>query len=132
MAGADNIKNTGFDKRPEAINRNGRPKKLKTRIRELFNDDFGVKLSKNDVNQVIQYCLEMSMEKVRELVDDETKPAFFNCIAAAIVADKKQGRITTVESILDRIYGRPTQGVAVDPENNRIILEVIHDRSKKV
>mgnify|MGYP000720785501 CR=1 FL=1 len=126
------IKGKGFDAHPENINRKGAPKKVINRISEITQRDYGIKLTKSDVIQMIQYCLEMNLDKLRDIVSKRDEPVFVICIATAILQDMKKGRISTVDSILDRIYGRPTQGVAVDPKNNRIILEVIHDRSKKV
>jgi len=121
----------------ETHNPNGRPKKQITKIAEITQRDYGVKLTKADIYQMIQHCLEMDLAKLNKIVRDETEPVFMLCIAKAIINDIKKGNITTVESIFDRIFGKPSQAMrhSSDPENPILDLvglrQLIDDESKQ-
>ena len=108
------IKGKGFDAHPENINRKGAPKKVINRISEITQRDYGIKLTKSDIYQMIQHCLEMDLKALTKIVQERTDPVFMICIATAIMNDIKKGNITTVESIFDRIFGKPVQGINLD------------------
>jgi len=110
----------------ESGNPNGRPKKVITRIAEITQREYGIELTKTDKYDLIEYCLEMTGDELELIIDDSKSPAFLVVIAKAIIKDIKESRITTVEAIFDRVFGRPTQVQAIDPEKNSLnLIEII-------
>ena len=96
-------------KKGQSGNPKGPPKKVITQIQEMTGRDYGVKLTKRDIYQMIQHCLEMNMTDLADVMKDQKQPAFVQCISRAILKDLKDGKIATVESIFDRVFGRPVQ-----------------------
>ena len=120
--GHDNIKGKGFDARPENINKTGANKKQINKLAEMTQREYGIKLTKADIYQMIQHCLEMDLKSLTKIVQDKTDPVFILCIALAIMNDMKKGNITTVESIFDRIFGRSTQSHEVSGKSGGPII----------
>ena len=111
----------------ESGNPNGAPVKTVNKLADMVQRDFGLKLTKGDKFQIIESMLEKSNEELQLIIDDTTSPVFMVSIATAIKNDISQKRINTVESIFDRVFGRPKQTQAIDPENNKLEITVRYD-----
>ena len=117
MPNAHKIKDKGFDKHPENINKNGRPKLVVNALADMVQRDFNLKLTKGDKFQIIESLLEKSKEELQIVIDDNTSPVFMVSIAIAIIGDMQAKRINTVESIFDRVFGRAKQTHALDGDS---------------
>ena len=127
MPKPENIKPHEF-KPGQSGNPKGAPKKVMTRLAEITESEYGVKLTKSDKYDLIEFCLEKNQVELKAIVDDLESPSFLVVIAKAIIKDIKDSRIATVETIFDRVFGRPVQAHAIDPENNILELILKHDR----
>ena len=114
----------------ESGNPNGAPKKEINHLADMVQRDFNLKLTKGDKFQIIESLLEKSKEELQIVIDDSTSPVFMVSIAIAIIGDMQAKRINTVESIFDRVFGRPKQTQVIDPENNKIEIIVRYEDEK--
>ena len=93
----------------ETHNPNGRPKKIITRLSEQIGMEFGIELSKADMYQLIQWALERNEPELTQITENAENPMFLINIAECLINDKKNKRLTTVETIFDRVFGKPKQ-----------------------
>jgi hypothetical protein len=123
MSKLDNLqKGNGFDAFPERINRNGRPRKYVSQLKEQ-----GYKLS--EVNDAIQALMSMDAEELKSVLDNPKATILELTIAAAMIKSLKNGSLYSVETLLTRVYGRPkeTQQVSTDSR-----IEVVFVNGKTI
>ena len=105
MAGEiEHIKGKGFDKNPDNINREGRPRKLVSDvIKELENQ--GVKpVTKQEIQDVYMRLINLEMPDLEAKVKDSKQPALVRIVGKAILSGKGY---EVVERMLDRSIGKP-------------------------
>lgn len=86
----------------ETMNPNGRPKKFVTTLRES-----GYKLS--EINDTIQTMLQMNLEELKQVLIDVNATILEKTIANAMIKSLKRGSLYSVESLLNRVYGKPKE-----------------------
>lgn len=113
----------------ESGNPKGRPRNLLRQIAEAAGVDFSVSISENDKRRIIESMLELSLERLGKIATNKDTPAFMVVIANAIRTDVKDGTMTTVNSLFDRLYGRPAATLNLDmPETGeRVPMEEYTD-----
>ena len=82
-------------------NPNGRPKKYVTLLREQ-----GYKLS--EINDTIQTMLQMDLDELKEVWDNPKATILEKTIANAMRKSLEKGSLYSVETLLTRVYGKPT------------------------
>lgn len=92
-------------------NPNGRPKKFINRLADAWDMDFNVSLSKEEMYLVLQKMLELSVAELMQIFADDDAPVFMVVAARAINHDISKGKMTTVNELLDRFYGK-SEGVS--------------------
>lgn len=106
MPKPENIIGKGFDKRPENINKNGRPRKLVTGIISELEKQ-GIERVKNDqVIQAFEMLFNCTQEQLTEYAADKEQPMLIRIVAKNML-DKKGFEI--VEKMMDRAHGKATQ-----------------------
>ena len=100
----EHIKGKGFDKNPDNINREGRPRKLVSDvIKELENQ--GVKpVTKQEIQDVYMRLINLEMPDLESKVKDSKQPALIRIVGKAILSGKGY---EVVERMLDRSIGKP-------------------------
>lgn len=68
-----------------------------------------VELSKEDYYNVISYLMERTPGELKRIAKDENIPVWVSNIISAIFMDVKSGRINTLNTVFDRLFGKPTQ-----------------------
>jgi hypothetical protein len=115
MPRGENLKNpelrAGFDKNPENINRNGRPKLLKNVVKDTFLQEFNVRLSHSQANEIISGILAMTRQQLIDFAKDENVPFWISMIAKKAQRDYERGSIHLLEVLMDRVYGKPKETV---------------------
>ena len=106
MPNPENLKGKGFDKNPGNINREGRPKKIYTILKEMG-------YSKSDVNTCFGEMIWYSHEQLTEVYGDSTKPIITQITAKALIESKSNGNISQIKEILEHVLGKPKQSVEV-------------------
>lgn len=104
----DNLKKgDGFDAHPERINRNGRPKKYVTLLKEQ-----GYKLS--EINDTIQAMLSMDLDELKEVWQNPKATILEKTIANAMRKSLEKGSLYSIETLLSRVYGKPKETADVN------------------
>lgn len=80
----------------------GRPKMGKTILKEL-NIDFSLA----DILKTMTTFLSMSKDSLKIITSDPESSCLEVVLASAICTDINKGRITVLEALLDRVYGKP-------------------------
>jgi hypothetical protein len=119
-----------FSSTNQPSNRGRKPSKLKAWIKDhnVSSDDF--------VALFTTIIATHTLEELEEMVNDENKPKLPVIIALCISAflrDMKTGTMTSANTVLDRIMGKPTQQInlgraggtelPIDPEERRSLAE---------
>lgn len=82
-----------------------KPKLAKTILKSLHDEGYR-HVSRADIIESIQMLISMSKQRLEDLVKDESQPQFLRTIADNIANDKS---LATLETLLDRVHGRPKQ-----------------------
>lgn len=84
-------------------------------------------LSKEDYYKVIRFLMERTPSELSNLLKDERTPLIVCNIARALLMDTKLGRITTINFVFDRLFGKPTQVIEGELEstiNHRVEFDL--------
>lgn len=104
----DNLKKgDGFDAHPDRINRNGRPKKYVTLLKEQ-----GYKLA--EINDTIQAMLSMDLDELKEVWQNPKATVLEKTIANAMRKSLEKGSLYSIETLLSRVYGKPKETADVN------------------
>ena len=98
-------------KKGEVRNPNGRPKKVDTILKEIFLDEYNVKLSKSQTEEIIKGVLSRTRSELMELAKNDDLPFWISMIANKATKDYKKGSIHLLELLFDRVYGKPKETV---------------------
>lgn len=88
----------------ESGNPNGRPRKFVSELRAQ-----GYKLS--EVNDAIQVMLSMTVEELAETYKNPKATVLEKTIAAAIRKSIEKGSLYSIETLLNRVYGKPRESM---------------------
>lgn len=117
MANKKNIEKQGFHTNPERINKNGRPRKYVTLLKEQ-----GYKLS--EINDTIQSMMSMTMAELKEVFDNPEATVMEKTIAQAMRKSLEKGSLYSLETLLTRVYGRPKEQSEIDiTSDNKIVVK---------
>ncbi len=114
----DNLKKAkGFDKLPDNINRNGRPRKLVSDvIKELENQ--GIKpVTKQEIQDVYMRLINLTIPDIEAKVKDNKQPALVRIVGKAILSGKGY---EVIERMLDRSIGKPDSKTDITTNNKDI------------
>ena len=93
-------------KKGESGNPNGRPKKPVLQLKKA-----GYKLA--EINDTIQTLLNCNLEELKEIWDNPNATLLERTIAAAIRKGIEKGNLDSVETLLNRVYGKPKEALDV-------------------
>jgi hypothetical protein len=106
-----NIENLEPFKKGQSGNPNGRPKKIETILKEHFLDEHNLKLSKCQVQDMIQVILGKTKKELIELAKNDELPFWVSLIAKKAERDFSKGSIHILDVLFDRVYGKPKEEV---------------------
>lgn len=90
----------------------GRKPSLYRQIRELLGTEARAELSREDYYRLISFLLEQPLDTLKRLSDHPTTPIWIINLIRAVVKDSRAGRMYTLDSLLDRLFGKATQPLA--------------------
>lgn len=122
MANASNLVGKGFDAHPERINRNGRPRKYTSLLREE-----GYRLS--EINDTIQAMMQMTIEELKEVWENPEATILEKTIANAMRKSLEKGSLYSMETLLTRVYGKPKETQQVSSDSK---IEVVFVNGKTI
>jgi hypothetical protein len=104
LSGKDNT--NGFQKNPQNINRNGRPRKLITDvIAELEKQ--GIKAAtKPDIQDIYMRLINVEIPELEQIVKDTTQPVLVRIVGKNVLSGKG---FDIIEKMLDRSIGKAEQ-----------------------
>ena len=102
---------SGFEKNPQNINRNGRPKLLRNVVKDVFLQEFNLGLSYSQANEIISGILAMTREELMNVAKNDEAPFWISMIAKKATRDYERGSIHLLEVLMDRVYGKPKETV---------------------
>ena len=111
----DNLKGKGFHSNPENINKNGRPRKYVSLLKEN-----GYKLS--EINDTIQSMMSMNVDELKSVWDDDNATILEKTIARAMRKSLESGSLYSIETLLTRVYGKPKEQSEVDLKSDSTIV----------
>jgi len=114
MAGNPNIKQYGKEtrfKRGTVPNKNGRPITSYKTICSRLNIEHKVKMTKEEKYALAEALLEMSISDLEKLANNKKVPIFISTFANSLIKGAASGNISSIESLFDRFFGRPTQEI---------------------
>jgi hypothetical protein len=106
-------------------NMRGAPKSNLSQLEELIGVKFDIALTKNDKYKIIESLLETPLSDLKHIAESQSAPVFIVNIAMAVLSDTKSGKTNTLDSLLDRFFGRARQeNVFIGDKENPIAVNV--------
>ena len=104
LSGKDNV--NGFQKNPQNINRNGRPRKMIADvIAELEKQ--GIKAAtKPDIQDIYMRLINVEIPELEQIVKDPTQPVLVRIVGKNVLSGKG---FDIIEKMLDRSIGKAEQ-----------------------
>ena len=104
LSGKDNV--NGFQKNPQNINRNGRPRKMIADvIAELEKQ--GIKAAtKPDIQDIYMRLINVEIPELEQIVKDTTQPVLVRIVGKNVLSGKG---FDIIEKMLDRSIGKAEQ-----------------------
>lgn len=109
----------------------GRKPSLYKKIRAITGKTVKYEMGKEDYYDIIKYLMEQTPEQLRKLsgigndssggkstMFDAEIPVWMMNIITAILSDVRYGRTSTLDGLLDRIFGKATQPIDGDLTSN--------------
>ena len=119
----DNLKKgDGFDTHPERINREGRPRKYVSLLK-----DAGYKLS--EINDTIQNMMAMDIQELKGVYENPQATILEKTIASAMRKSLEKGSLYSLETLLTRVYGKPKETAEVTNDGK---IEVVFLNGKTI
>jgi hypothetical protein len=109
----ENLKGKGFDKNPQNINRKGRPRKP---VLQMKVD--GYKL--HEINDTIQAMCSMDAEQLQQIWENPKATILERTIASALRKGIEKGNLESVETLLNRVYGKPKEKMDITTNGDNI------------
>jgi hypothetical protein len=94
----------GQFKKGTSGNPNGRPKKF---VSLMADEGY----SKSEVTDCIQVMMAMTFDELKDVFKAPEATVLEKSLAMAIRKGIEKGNLQTIESLLDRVYGRPKQEI---------------------
>jgi hypothetical protein len=93
-------------------------------------------VSLGDLKMVLmEIAFNRSVAELEKLLKDKTIPAAVSFVTAALLSDMRRGRLDALDSLLDRVYGKPVQVEVVEvrdvsEEAKRRMLSIYQEEAK--
>ena len=117
----------GFDKNPDNINRNGRPRKTINSVNKELEEQ-GIKpTTANEIKDIYLRLINMEMADLKKLVEDLKQPALIRIVGKKILSDKG---FDIIDKMLDRAIGRAQQQVNINDITP--VLGITPDQNKEI
>jgi hypothetical protein len=116
------IEGQGFHTNPERINREGRPRKYVSLLKEQ-----GYKLS--EINDSIQALMSMDEEELRTVSLNDAATVLEKTVAKAMLKSLSNGSLFSLDTLLTRVYGKPKEQMDIKSDNK---IEVIFVDGKTI
>lgn len=115
----DNLK---LFKKGEVANPNGRPRKYVSLLKEQ-----GYSISQ--VNDSIQVLMSMTPKELKEVENNPDATALELTITKAILKSMSNGSLYSIDTLMNRVYGKPKEQVDIQSDNK---IEIVFIDGKTI
>jgi len=124
MPKPENIVGKGFDKRPENINKKGRPRKLISHINTELKNDGYTAATTDEIREAYLTLLNLPISKLKEIqkVDNDDYPMLYKLVAKEMLG--KRG-MEMLDKLLDRAIGKAQQYIDHTSKGDKINIPPI-------
>jgi len=98
----------------ESGNPKGRPKKLVPSMKVE-----GYKLT--EINDTIQSIISMTMDELKQVWDNPKSTILEKTVAGALRKSLERGNLESVETLINRVYGKPKEKIDIESKNESSI-----------
>ena len=92
-------------------NPKGRPPKVFTDLARQFEKEGFKAVSKREITEALEVLIGLPEHKLREILTDPDQPILFKVLIRSMVG---RDGVNTIEAILNRIHGKPTQSIETE------------------
>lgn len=117
MPNPQNIIGQGFHTNPERINKDGRPKKIYTILKESG-------YTRDDIKEAFAEIGWQTADDIEAIIEDETKPMIVRLIAKAFKRGTEKGDFRYVSEILQHTIGKPKEQTE-NKHLHKIVVEYV-------
>ena len=96
-----------FEKNDPRINRNGRPRKFISKLKETG-------YTQSEILDAIQVLISFNSEELRGIKNNTDSTVLEQTIASEILLSIQKGDLNTLETLLTRVYGKPKEKIEQD------------------
>ena len=96
-----------FEKNDPRINRNGRPRKFISKLKETG-------YTQSEILDAIQVLISFNSEELRGIKNNKDSTVLEQTIASAILLSIQKGDLNTLETLLTRVYRKPKEKIEQD------------------
>lgn len=100
-------------KKGQSGNPKGRPKKYVLTLKKE-----GYKLT--EINDTIQAMVSMNIEELKKVYENDNSTILEKTVAAALRNGLKKGQLESIETLLNRVYGKPKEKVDITTQGDKI------------
>ena len=104
------IKNKGFDKNPNNINRKGRPRRLVSSIIQDLKEKGIVQVKAIDIVEAFEMLFNLESKEIAEIANNDSNPYFIRRVAKEMLSGKG---FDIIERMIDRVHGKPKQSTDI-------------------
>ena len=104
------IKNKGFDKNPNNINRKGRPRRLVSSIIQDLKEKGIVQVKATDIVEAFEMLFNLESKEIAEIANNDKNPYFIRRVAKEMLSGKG---FDIIERMIDRVHGKPKQATEI-------------------
>ena len=104
------IKNKGFDKNPNNINRKGRPRRLVSSIIRDLKEKGIVQVKATDIVEAFEMLFNLESKEIAEIANNDKNPYFIRRVAKEMLSGKG---FDIIERMIDRAHGKPKQATDI-------------------
>lgn len=102
---------------------NGRkPSRMQQFIKAFGIDNQGRKISKDDFYRLVTHLLQCNKKELEQMYQNEDLPVSITTLIIAIMQDMDDGETKTIDNILDRMYGKPTQTAELTGKDGKNLI----------
>lgn len=110
----------------ESGNPKGRPKKL---VPSMKID--GYKLT--EINDTIQSIVSMNIEELKHVYDNPKSTILEKTVANALRKSLEKGNLEAIETLINRVYGKPKENLNVESKGETTIkIEIVKNNSSNL
>lgn len=100
----------------KAGKKGGKAKNLVNYLKQELDVELGHSFTSDSIYESIELLIMTPTSKIKELRNNDALPISLSVYANALLQDREKGRTSTVEDLLNRVYGKAKENVNVTTE----------------